>query len=447
MSLNKRLDLEIRKNDGLRLLVHKLCQALHHSNPHLQESAKVISEAMLDTQSLDNIKSSIQNISQAINRVNKQGVIEFKTTDNSPPTESLESSLEPELALANFMRDVSNYIQSIITDLNIPDDYQNRVDEIKSQLNQAPDIVTINALLNETYDLILVTHDHHQVSFETFLANMHKNLENLFSMLNDSQSNRSQAKNNAAQMDSTVREQISSIQTSFKDDNSLEVLEKNIQSKLGTLVNEMDSFKEKEAQRLKEAEEQAQILAKKLEETESQTESLQENLKQQRSLAKTDQLTGLPNRAGYIERLSKELQNLVDPDYSIIMAVGDIDNFKNLNDTYGHLAGDKVLAQVAKVISNGLPEGAFAARYGGEEFIILLPKFTIAAAKDILDNIRKSLEACAFHFKDKTHKITVTISFGATEFQRDIPPEVIFQNADNALYQAKKTKNQTVISQ
>ena len=117
------------------------------------------------------------------------------------------------------------------------------------------------------------------------------------------------------------------------------------------------------------------------------------------------------------------------------MAVWDIDKFKNVNDTYGHQAGDRVLTVVAKLLSQQIRETDFVARFGGEEFVLLMPETPLDQARKVADNLRNSIEACEFHFKDQ--RVPVTISCGLAEFNDGDKAETVFDRADRALYKAK----------
>ncbi len=116
----------------------------------------------------------------------------------------------------------------------------------------------------------------------------------------------------------------------------------------------------------------------------------------------------------------------------------DIDNFKQINDTYGHLAGDYVLKEMAAVIGGYLRKNDFFARYGGEEFAIIFPEVDAANAEQACEKIRAAVEALAFVFEDK--KIEVTISIGLTfldESSSVQTPSELIALADEKLYAAK----------
>lgn len=125
-----------------------------------------------------------------------------------------------------------------------------------------------------------------------------------------------------------------------------------------------------------------------------------------------------------------------DDDRALCLAVADIDFFKNINDSYGHLAGDKVLKIIARELVSRLREKDFIGRYGGEEFVIIMPDTRPADAEHVLNKLRLAIAAIPFHFEER--QIQITISFGVVEALREDSPETIFDRADKALYKAKE---------
>lgn len=150
-----------------------------------------------------------------------------------------------------------------------------------------------------------------------------------------------------------------------------------------------------------------------------------------------DFLTELWNRHAYSDRI-KEMINISRRYGNIFtLMVIDIDHFKLVNDTHGHLAGDTVLKEVAKLLAGGSRSSDFLARYGGEEFVYLLPETDTGPALEMGDLLRRRIEKAVISF-DGT-KIPVTISTGVdTVKSGGDTPEDLFKRADAALYRAKE---------
>jgi len=150
-----------------------------------------------------------------------------------------------------------------------------------------------------------------------------------------------------------------------------------------------------------------------------------------------DPLTGILNRTGYDENIHKEFVRWRRYNSGLAVAVIDLDLFKNINDTYGHSAGDKVLATVAKQIESQIRECDVLCRYGGEEFVLLLPETSAADGLVLLEKLRNYISECNFHYQRKP--VPVTMSCGIAEFHKDDNIEDVFDRADQAMYLAKQS--------
>jgi len=164
-----------------------------------------------------------------------------------------------------------------------------------------------------------------------------------------------------------------------------------------------------------------------------------------RELSITDQLTGVYNSRYLHRQLQEELSRSSRSAQVFSICMLDLDNFKNVNDQYGHLAGDDVLQFFANIIKENLRKQDRAFRFGGEEFLILLPDTTTQSAYVVAERIRESL-VLRQHFLDTGVK-PVTVSIGITEYKEGDQEATLIGRADDALYRAKAAgKNCTIIS-
>lgn len=153
-------------------------------------------------------------------------------------------------------------------------------------------------------------------------------------------------------------------------------------------------------------------------------------------LATIDGLTGIYNRLFFQERLQKEFKLAQDENYSLSLAIFDIDHFKRFNDTFGHLFGDKVLKIITEVVQKSLRSSDIFARFGGEEFIILFPRTNLREAYDKVELLREKI-SCTY-IKDNLVSASVTVSFGIASFPENAHAEnELIRLADDALYEAK----------
>jgi len=165
--------------------------------------------------------------------------------------------------------------------------------------------------------------------------------------------------------------------------------------------------------------------------------------RQSQAAALTDGLTGLNNRTAFDNSLQRELGLAHRQQTPMSLIVLDIDNFKVINDTYGHSSGDQALKSLADVIGETMRASDIAFRYGGEEFVLILSNTDSDAAALVAERIR--IATSQLFCSDGTRSFGITISLGVAQLNTGEKASTLFDRADHALYQAKKAgRNQTV---
>lgn len=149
----------------------------------------------------------------------------------------------------------------------------------------------------------------------------------------------------------------------------------------------------------------------------------------------TDPLTGLPNRREFNERLEERLSTWARRKEVFSLLLIDVDHFKKLNDTYGHLAGDQVLVALGTALRVSVRREDSVARYGGEEFAVLLPNTNLAQAALVAQKVREAIARTTV--RHENHAISITVSGGLAAIQPNESGESLIQRADEALYAAK----------
>ena len=194
-------------------------------------------------------------------------------------------------------------------------------------------------------------------------------------------------------------------------------------------------FREREEARHAEQTERAEGMRERIASLEGETRDLNSKLAAERQIARIDALTGVANRKAFDERLAQEIKRCGREGRPAVLMIWDIDNFKCVNDNYGHRAGDVVIQSVAKCLAGAIRTTDFIARVGGEEFALILGASTGAAALPLAEQMRATVAALRFHFRGTP--VPVTASCGIAEFGATDDAERAFERADAALYRAK----------
>jgi diguanylate cyclase len=189
------------------------------------------------------------------------------------------------------------------------------------------------------------------------------------------------------------------------------------------------------------------LLTERLNSAVADIQGLKKDLEQAKIEAKTDTLTKLANRKAFDELLHKVTQDADSTGTEVCVIFGDLDHFKNINDSHGHLVGDQVLKVVALSLKGAVKGRDLVVRYGGEEFAILLLNTSLTNVKKLAENIRLDIASKRIQRKDTQESLgTITMSFGIARYFPNEGSESFMQRADRALYMSKR-KGRNAISE
>ena len=176
-----------------------------------------------------------------------------------------------------------------------------------------------------------------------------------------------------------------------------------------------------------------------IEELTSQAYIREELLEETKSLAEIDGLTGLFNRITCDKILQSEKKNAVKYKKGLAILLIDLDHFKFINDTYGHLEGDRILIEFAELLNNQIRQSDYSARWGGDEFLVILPEVSLESAFIIADKLKASVEE-----KLIIDKKSITISIGLSILEPNYTIKDFISSVDSALYNAKTNGRNTI---
>lgn len=331
---------------------------------------------------------------------------------------------------------LSNTLCNLLSQLDVPENYTvrkaNLVEEIRSpfEMDKVPDF------LDETAQLVASTRMVAQKEFEGFLVALHQRLNDIQDFLCTARQGEEDAKKNQEKLDQDVRAELDSMRSSMVGNNDITKIKEDIESMVNRIVITVDAFHRDEKNRRGDVYQRIEALSMRMQSMESEASELKSSMEAQRLEALRDALTELPNRAAYDDQIEAEFSRWRRHERPLSISIIDIDHFKKINDTLGHLRGDKVLKLVAREISRRVRSEDFVARYGGEEFVVIMPDTDGNNAFTAMEKVRSAIEHCPFNFNNQ--RIPITASFGISSFTDGDEIEACFERADRALYQSKR---------
>lgn len=313
-----------------------------------------------------------------------------------------------------------------------------KVKKIKGQLHDLSDETGLKNVLRNITALI----NDHQSSLQkelneiqSFLKKVTLRLKDLETHIHEVAVSELEARGHSESLRESVRNNVYTIRDDIEQADSIKNIKQCINQRLIAIEQSMDTFLESEQTRRQRSEKHVKKLSKRIIDMKAEACKLQTRIREERYKAQIDALTGIPNRLAHDERMQQEFNRWQRYGQSLSLCVIDIDKFKNVNDSYGHKAGDKVLVTVAELCSSRIRDTDFFSRYGGEEFVLLLPGTALAQAQLLAENLRRDVDECDFHYAQEP--VAITISCGLVEFREGDTTESAFKRADRALYAAK----------
>jgi diguanylate cyclase len=234
-----------------------------------------------------------------------------------------------------------------------------------------------------------------------------------------------------------LRELYAGLAAAARGDLSVELPEGRARGEVESLVVNFNTT----LRRLREKTREIEISRRALEE---QNAAFQQQYEAASKLSVTDTLTRLHNRRFFQEQLEREIRRLSRHGKGLSLLLIDIDDFKKLNDTYGHAAGDEFLKQIATILKEGIRATDVVARYGGEEFVVVATGTGIEGAAVLAEKLRTAIAEASFIVDDSMRPRRATVSIGVAEYKGGRTE--MFNAADAALYRAKRAGKNCVMT-
>ncbi|MBL4909321.1 MAG: diguanylate cyclase [Alteromonadaceae bacterium] len=428
-------------------------KALHQQ---FQNSGKILQKIQgLPDQLRRDLRTSLQD-----NSDEKQAVIQYV----SPLTQLIslyETALKSKVNLAvdNSAETTTNTNTKNIekkVDKKIIAKFSSLLDELSLSELQKPQISTIKKSLNaevsheklidcfiKAFDLVLINLQSERETAESFLSTLSKTLSTVQLAVKNTLSIHDTSQKEYHKLNVQLQEQMKDVTSVVEKASTMSNIKEEINEKLLLIASTIEKKSNLEQKNQQLLENQLSSMSTQIDGLEKQSKEFEVRLREQQLKSLQDALTKLNNRAAFDEHFAKEMVRFQQKQFELSIAVIDIDDFKRINDTYGHTAGDKTLQVIAKTMKRHLSKNIFIARYGGEEFVIIYREIDKQQLVKSLDTIRQQISALPFKFKQD--KVTITLSIGATHVRKDDNIHLAFERADTGLYQAKSSGKNKVI--
>lgn len=351
--------------------------------------------------------------------------------DSSPSVKT--STLDDE----DLVSRLGQTLHNLLSHLDVPANYNLRKENLVSRIQSPFNLDEVPGFLDETAHLVASTRMVAQKEFEGFLVALHQRLNDIQEFLGTARQGEERSQANQKKLDEDVRNELQGMRVNIESNTDLNQIKTDIEGMVDRIVATVDAFHDEEHKRREEVYQRIETLAQRMESMESEATELKSSLEAQRLEALRDALTELPNRAAYDDQIDAEFSRWRRHGRPLSLAIVDIDHFKKVNDTLGHLRGDKVLKLVAREMSRKVRSEDFVARYGGEEFVVIMPDTDSMSALAAMEKVRIAVAECPFNFNQQ--RIPITASFGVASFQENDSIEQCFERADKALYKAKES--------
>ncbi len=442
----KRMQKEVRKSSEDRSTQHGL----------LKDFAAVLT-AMVTNTSLETASSGKQkgfwqrltlSLLQPEEEKKETAPVKDEPTQSEPEKQSKsgpELNSEPNSEIAgpslpdtddNVVKQVSEFISQVVELLAPVDAISAVTNNLRKELKQAS-ASEIPLLLQKTLNVVNMAHANEQKRLKDYLKSVHDSLEDLGSLVNKSQSFGKQRADLDRKLDSDLRFDLDSITDQVKNAKDLQHLKVSIQDKLDNMLCTVDAARDARQEAEQVYSDDIRQLISKVEFMEKESRELNESVKKQQAAMRLDSLTSLNNRNAYFEKIAEEFEVWKATDDQLCLCLGDIDYLHKLNEAHGHSIGDKAIQLIAQELNTRKRKSDFLARYGGEQFVMILPATTAEVALDAMESNREHIGRCKFKCKDST--LSITMSFGITEFSQGDTLDTAFTRVEDALLQAKNS--------
>lgn len=342
------------------------------------------------------------------------------SADNRDSIDEVISTLLERLSLIQGTSDATSKIKAKVFDGVEDNNWPETLNEIVASISE-----TLRKLNQDKREL------------ENFIMNVTRQLGEITQVITEDHEDHLSEHRETVSLQSLMQEGVAKIKDNVETAEDISQLKFTIAKNIDLIREGVEEYVGRANSRHEAIETRNKKLSSKISKMEKETEQLQQKLVENREKLLYDSLTGVHSRLAYDEHIEQELARWKRYGSSFSYAILDIDHFKNINDQYGHSAGDKALKIIAKMMMEQIRKSDYIFRIGGEEFVILLTNTEVSKAEVLIEKLRIAVNDSAFHFNQE--QVNLSLSAGITETIDGDDAESIFERADSALYRAKHT--------
>jgi len=331
----------------------------------------------------------------------------------------------------------------LVNDIQLSDPQLAKLATLKQKFSQKLNNEELLGTLVELFNLIIEDMRTERKTARSFLSSLSKALVKVQGSVTETVNEHGDFQSAQNKINHELTDQLTNLTQTVEQAPTLTEIKDDIQEKLVNIAQTLSEKSSAEHRYSQMLSEKLQDMQSKVQTLEKQSKAYEKQLAEQKQKSMRDALTQLHNRAAFDEYFTLRLAKHHQAPFELAICVLDLDDFKRINDTYGHTAGDKTLQVMANTLRKNVSSRAFTARYGGEEFVLVYSGVSKAQLLDELDSLRQTIVKLPFKFKN--NKVNISASFGVTYIQPSDNTHTAFERADSGLYQAKeKGKNQII---
>jgi len=369
-----------------------------------------------------------------------QAALKSKSSTNSSTVQIEQSQIAVDDTVDSQVLERFN---KLLSSISVSTRYKKEISKIKEDVKET---VKNDELLDyclTAFDVIRRDLAQERNTAKVFLSTLSDTLATVQSAVQTTIATNQESQTEHNRLNDLLQEQISRMSSDLDQAASLAELKVDISSRLQEIASTLEQKATFESKQTTLLNKQLLDMQDKVEVLEAQSKTFEKRIQEQQAKSMQDALTKLANRAAFDDYFAKQMVRFHHKQFDLAIAVIDLDDFKRINDTFGHTAGDKTLQVVANTLKSALNGDAFVARYGGEEFVAIFTGFTQDEVQDRLETLRK--KAARLPFKFKNNKVTITLSIGVTHVVPDDNVHIAFERADMGLYKAKEQGKNRII--